>query len=93
MSIESIVHLLMWVTGGIIGGLVFLLTFAFKISNFMIAINLRVEQEEGYTKHFIKTGENIKDQLAQHELVVSDIRNDLKWLKESQERILKVLEK
>ena len=51
----------------------------------------RLKAEETLSVHFIKMGEDIKEQIVQNERVVADIRNDLKWLKQSQEEILKEL--
>ena len=85
MAISTIASILMWLIGGGAIGVVFCIGFANKVLVFM------ARTEERLSVHFIKMGEDIKEQIVQNERVVADIRNDLKWLKQSQEEILKEL--
>lgn len=91
MSIDTIASILMWLIGGGAVGLIFIIGFANKVLVFMARTEERLNAEEKLSSHFIKMGEDIKEQIAQNEKVVADIRNDLKWLKQSQGEILKEL--
>lgn len=91
MAISTIASILMWLIGGGAIGVVFVIGFANKVLVFMARTEERLKAEETLSVHFIKMGEDIKEQIAQNERVVADIRNDLKWLKQSQEEILKEL--
>lgn len=91
MAINTVASILMWLIGGGVIGVVFCIGFANKVLVFMARTEERLKAEETLSVHFIKMGEDIKEQIAQNERVVADIRNDLKWLKQSQEEILKEL--
>ena len=91
MAISTIASILMWLIGGGAIGVVFVIGFANKVLVFMARTEERIKTEETLSVHFIKMGEDIKEQIVQNERVVADIRNDLKWLKQSQEEILKEL--
>lgn len=91
MAISTIASILMWLIGGGAVGVIFIIGFANKVLVFMARTEERLNAEEKLSVNFIKTGEDIKEQIAQNEKVVADIRNDLKWLKQSQEEILKEL--
>lgn len=91
MSIDTVVHLLTWLIGGVIAGVVFCIAFAFKVTNFMTETKGRLTQEEGYTAHFIKTGENIKEQISQHHQLLTEITLTYGHIKESIEDIKEVL--
>lgn len=91
MSIDTIASILMWLIGGTALGVIFMIGFANKFLVFMARTEERLNAEERLSAQFIKMGEDIKEQIAQNEKVVADIRNDLKWLKQSQEEILKEL--
>ena len=91
MAISTIASILMWLIGGGAIGVVFVIGFANKVLVFMARTEERLKAEETLSVHFIKMGEDIKEQIVQNERVVADIRNDLKWLKQSQEEILKEL--
>lgn len=91
MSIDTIASILMWLIGGGAVGLIFIIGFANKVLVFMARTEERINAEERLSVRFIKMGEDIKEQIAQNEKVIADIRNDLKWLKQSQEEILKEL--
>ena len=91
MAISTIASILMWLIGGGAIGVVFVIGFANKVLVFMARTEERIKTEETLSIHFIKMGEDIKEQIVQNERVVADIRNDLKWLKQSQEEILKEL--
>ena len=51
----------------------------------------RIDAEEILTAHLVHAGENIKGQLFQHELMINEMRVDLKYLKETQAEILSIL--
>ena len=91
MAISTIASILMWLIGGGAIGVVFVIGFANKVLVFMARTEERLKAEVTLSVHFIKMGEDIKEQIVQNERVVADIRNDLKWLKQSQEEILKEL--
>lgn len=91
MAISTIASILMWLIGGCAFGVIFIIGFANKVLVFMARTEERLKAEETLSVHFIKMGEDIKEQIVQNERVVADIRNDLKWLKQSQEEILKEL--
>lgn len=91
MAINTVASILMWLIGGGAIGVVFVIGFANKVLVFMARTEERLKAEETLSVHFIKMGEDIKEQIVQNERVVADIRNDLKWLKQSQEEILKEL--
>ena len=87
MSIDTIASILMWVSGGVIAGLFFSVGFAIKVLIFMTETKGRLTQEEGYTTHFIKTGENIKEQISQHNQLLTEITLTYGHIKESIEDI------
>ena len=93
MSIDTIASILMWLIGGAAVGVIFSIGFATKMLVFKASTEARIDAEEKLSVHFIKMGEDIKAQIIQNEKVVADISSDLKWLKASQEQILKELKK
>jgi len=51
----------------------------------------RIVTVEDLTKYLVEAGKNIKDQLIQHELIVNEIRVDLRYMKDQQTEIIKLL--
>ena len=53
----------------------------------------RLKSEEELMGHMVRAGENIKSQLGNHELMINELRMDLKYMKDTVDKILHILEK
>jgi len=55
-------------------------------------LDARLKAEEILMDHIVKSGENIKDRLDNHDLMINEIKIEFKYMKESLDKILKILE-
>lgn len=92
MSLETTIDIIKWVLGGLGMACIWLFNFYVNYAKKMVSVEQRLNAEETLSAHFIKTGENIKEQLANHDLIVNELRSDIRHMKETQERILNILE-
>ena len=103
MTIEESVSLTKWVitisipiivtvTVGIISYINKQAKQIYELKEKQATMDERLKAEELLMGHTVRAGENIKTQLGNHELMIHEIKTDFKYMKESLDRILKILE-
>jgi 2-phospho-L-lactate transferase/gluconeogenesis factor (CofD/UPF0052 family) len=91
MSIGTIASIVMWLSGGVIAGVIFIVGFAIKVLIFMTKANERLTAQEELMRHTIKSGENIKDQLAAHHNLITEISLNFKYISKAIDDIKETL--
>lgn len=63
----------------------------YELDKFYATLDARLRAEEILMEHIVKSGENIKERLDNHDLMINEIKIEFKYMKESLVEILQIL--
>lgn len=93
MDIATISNIVMWLVGGLAGCFVFALSFAFAVKEKISVITEKQRNCEFVIEHLTKAGDNIKAQIASHDIVLEKMQSDIGYMKSGIEDIKRILTK
>lgn len=93
MDLATISSIIMWLIGGVAACFVFALSFAFAVKEKLSVIAEKQRNAEIFIDHVTKSGENIKQQIATHDIALEKMQNNLASMKEGIDDIKRMLTK
>lgn len=93
MDIGTISSVIMWLIGGVAACFVFALSFAFSVKEKISVITEKQRNFEFVIEHLTKAGENIKSQIATHDIALEKMQNNIVSMKEGIDEIKRLLTK
>lgn len=92
-DIATISSIIMWLIGGIAACFIFALSFAFAVKEKISVMSEKQRNSEFVLEHLTNAGENIKQQIATHDIVLEKMQNNLSSMKEGIDDIKRMLSK